>query len=483
MITIKAGRHDDRSVEFKLGFSEKVHSGKPGDYAVNTWIFIPGSLDIDPETYGKDQFYRDIKSNFRLITPVFSLGEIARGDAVPVRMLNEAVDKLLTEPSADNEAAFEYHIKMFAAIYKSALRNYSMDILNAGDPSASERLSEDMVTLAREILSAYRGVLNKICPSGTENGKYREFFLLGDEFMSRQTDMRTLKILNNIRFSKASPARMQLYDLLGEERRHKSEMGFETFDAEDPRKNSNLVYRYGMLKKYIESELYIRLKKKRDGFAIEQIYYSIAAGLAMIFATSIGWIFQLRYGNITTPLFIALVISYMLKDRIKDLMRYYFAHKRLNRYFDHKAHIKIKNQEVGTIKEGVDFINDSNIPDEVLKLRLDGADTPFENRIFEERVLLYRKLVHIDHSRLNENASYPVKGINEIFRLHINRFTLKMDNPEIPVEAMPCDPDSDVTEVQKYYRIHIVIQLKDEDGMEYRHFRVTMTRDGILAIR
>ena len=78
MISIKAGRHDDRSVEFKFGFSGENTSGKPHRYAVNTWIFIPGSLDIDPETYGKDQFYRDIKSNFRLITPVFRLDEISK---------------------------------------------------------------------------------------------------------------------------------------------------------------------------------------------------------------------------------------------------------------------------------------------------------------------------------------------------------------------------------------------------------------------
>ena len=50
MISIKAGRHDDRSVEFKFGFSGENTSGKPHRYAVNTWIFIPGSLDIDPET-------------------------------------------------------------------------------------------------------------------------------------------------------------------------------------------------------------------------------------------------------------------------------------------------------------------------------------------------------------------------------------------------------------------------------------------------
>lgn len=482
MISIKAGRHDDRSVELKFGFSGENTSGKPHRYAVNTWIFIPGSLDIDPETYGKDQFYRDIKSNFRLITPVFRLDEISGGEAVPLGRLRGAVERLAADPSDENEAAFEYHIKMFAAIYKSALRDYSRTIIRTRKGPEAERLATTMAKLCGQILSAYRGLLPEITGPGMKR-ELRNYFLLGDEFMSRQTDLRVFRVLKDVNFPDGSIASGMLNGLLAEERRYKQDMNFETFEPDDPGKNSRLVYRYGMLKKYIESELYIRLKKKRDGFAVEQIYYSLAAGLAMIFATSVGWAFQLRYGNITTPLFVALVISYMLKDRIKELMRYYFAHKRLNRYFDHKAHVRIGRQDVGTIKEGVDFISEAQTPEEVIRARLSDTDVPFENRIFEERILLYRKLVEINHEKLNENASYPVAGINEIFRLHVNRFTLKMDNPEIPVETMSPDSDTDIMEVQKYYKVHIVVQMQDGRDISYRKFCLMMTRDGILSVK
>ena len=104
MIRINAKQHDDRSVEFKFGFSENMNSKSPGEYAVNTWIFVPGSLDIDPETYGKDQFYRDIKSNVRLITPVFTLDEIASEGALPIVKLEEAVRILAQKRDAESEA-------------------------------------------------------------------------------------------------------------------------------------------------------------------------------------------------------------------------------------------------------------------------------------------------------------------------------------------------------------------------------------------
>lgn len=478
MISIKAGKHDNHSVEFKFGFSDDgLNHKKSGKYAVNTWIFIPGSLDIDPQTYGKDQFYRDIKSNFRLKTPSFRLDELSEGSAVPLESLKFALNKLLAEPSENNEASFEYHIKMFAAIYKSALRDFSRAIIRTKEEADVERMAIAMVEHSSHILNSYRALMSEL-----KDSNFREYFLLGDEFISRQTDLRCFRLLRNLKFSEDSRAKQMIIELLFSERRYKKSMGFETFSVDEAQKNSRLIFRYGMLKKYVESELYIPLKKKRDGFAIEQVYYSLAAGLAMIFATGVAWIFQVHYGNITMPLFVALVVSYMLKDRIKDLMRYYFAHKSLNRYFDHKAEVRIGKQKVGIIKESVNFVTENQTLQEIVDLRLLDTDVPHENRIFEERILLYRKSLELRHDKLQSGAGYSVDGINEIFRLHIRRFTLKMDDPEVIAEAQAPDSESDIVEAQKYYKLHIIMQLQEDNTISYQKFCLIMTRDGILEI-
>ena len=72
MVKIHAKKHDNYSVEFKFGFEDN-EGLKDNRFAVNSWIFLPNSIGINPESYGKDQFYRDVKSNVRLITPRFSL--------------------------------------------------------------------------------------------------------------------------------------------------------------------------------------------------------------------------------------------------------------------------------------------------------------------------------------------------------------------------------------------------------------------------
>ncbi len=488
MIKVKASRHDDRSIELKFGFSSVMNDGgeqKVKPYSVNTWIFIPGSLHIDPETYGKNQFYRDIKSNFRLISPSYKLDAIASVDSFPLASLRKSIERLKADPGNGNPEAFECQIKMFAVIVKSSLRDHSNLMCKVRDPKEIDSLGLFMNTNVKDIIRTY----GNFCQDVNEfDPKYGKFMIYGYEYILRQVEFRCGRILRKGAVRKGSDAYSALTDLLVEVRESRKNFGFKSFSADNSRVNSDLAFHYGMLKKYVESDLYIKLNKKRDGFAVEQLYYSIAAGLAMIFATSIGWIFQLRFGNITGPLFIALVISYMLKDRIKELMRYYFAHKRLNRFFDHKSKINIGRENVGLIKEGVDFISREHAPQEVIGLRLKDADVEDEDVIFEENVLLFRNLVEIDHAKLREAASYPVNGINQILRLHFTRFTFKMDNPSNPMEVL--DPDnvavgSDIplVRVPKNYKVRIVVQLKEKDSVSYRCFSVVMNRDGIVSLK
>ena len=270
-------------------------------------------------------------------------------------------------------------------------------------------------------------------------------------------------------------------ELILKEHNYKKSKGYGIM-SNDPEHNRQLVYHKGMLKKFIESELYIRLDKKKDGVAVQQLYYSIAAGVAMIFATAVAWYSQVKYGNITWPLFIVLVISYMLKDRIKDLLRYYFAHKLGNKYFDKKASVTIGKNRVGDIKEGFDFISESKVPSEVLRLREISSSIEDESRIFEEKVMLYRKHVTIDDVALAKNDEYPMRGINEIMRLHLTRFTHKMDNPSVPIDSIDSKGNIITTDVQKIYHVNIVFQLQHDKETEYHLFRLTMTRNGVVDI-
>ena len=483
MISIQAKKHDNFSIEFKFGFNCK-EDGVRDDFSVNAWMFVPNSLDINPENYGKKQFYRDIKSNVRLITPVYLLRDIAQDSSLPLVSLKRALENIVSSPSQESLDAYEYHLKRFAAIFKSALRDQASHLSSVRSLESAEYLVEDYTDSSRLVLQKFRD-LYRIIDVPTVNEKTRSLFRLCDEFMSHVVELRTIRIIrlidSSINSSTYSKIRERFMELIVSEHNYKISKGYGVMN-EEASHNRELVFHRGMLKKFIESELYIRLDKKKDGVAIQQIYYSIAAGVAMIFATAVAWYSQVKYGNITWPLFIVLVISYMLKDRIKDLLRYYFAHRLGNKYYDKKATITIGKNRVGEIKEGFDFISETKTPAEVLKMREQASSVEDESRIFEEKVLLYRKHVTIDDVALAANDDYPMRGINEIMRLHLNRFTHKMDNPEVPIDSIDDKGNILQLKVQKLYYVNIVFQLQHDTETEYHHFRISMTRNGVIDI-
>ncbi|MGE4415428.1 MAG: hypothetical protein AB7D08_08910, partial [Bacteroidales bacterium] len=258
--------------------------------------------------------------------------------------------------------------------------------------------------------------------------------------------------------------------------------GYPTVEKESTNGNRDLVYRSGALKKYIESELFLSVKKKKDGALVEQLYYSVAAGISMIFATAIAFSFQMRFGSFTIPLFVALVVSYMLKDRIKELSRYYFAHKMKEKYFDNKTSISINEHTIGLSKEGVDFIKNNMVPADVLRIRNRTPLLEADNRYTEEKILLYRKLMELNREQLDLNSEYYISGINEILRFNLSSYLLKMDDPDVPLYILNQDGSYQEITGSKVYYLNFVIQLKYKLFESFKRYRVVFNRTGIIEV-
>jgi len=177
------------------------------------------------------------------------------------------------------------------------------------------------------------------------------------------------------------------------------------------------------------------------------------------------------------------VVSYMLKDRIKDLLRYYYAHKRKNKYFDNKTIIGINEEVIGMSREGFDFINESNVPKEIIALRDRTTLLEAENRNSEEKIILFRKIVQISRDELNANSEYPVSGVNDILRFNLSSFLHKMDDPTTPL-YVTSDNGEDYEEIQgiKIYYLNFLMQLKSSDSEEFKRYRIVFNRSGIKEI-
>ncbi len=480
MIEIQTKIHDKFSIEFKVGFSGR-EGVKVDHFDVNSWIFIPNSLDINKSTYSQDRFYADMKSNVRLLTPAFTLKEMVEGDDAPLHHVSKAVKELLADPSQEHAYEMEFQLKLFGSIFKSSIREELSEVI--AHPETA-RLKERCAAYAEDVhrvLVDYRNIMDGIDP---ENKELTAKFAFTDEFMSHQLEIRTMKMVKAIQHSnlpEAGESFSLLADLLSEEKAYKVKKGYSHTVMGDEDNNRNLLRRHSLLKKYIESALFLKANTTQDGKAVKQISFSLAAGLAMMISLLITAPFQKYLGNYPDLIFFILILIYMLKDRVKELTRWLFAYQLKDKYYDNKTVVNIKDRKVGWIKEGMDFITDDKVPDEVLRLR-NRNTLEADNRLLEEKIILYRKRVEIDNIALRNQYDYDFRGINDIIRYHINYLTKKMDNPEQSLDCLDELRQVQTVKAERVYLLHFVMQFKWEDQIEYKTFRVMLNRNGIINI-
>ena len=469
--------HDRFTLELKLGL---LSSQQPSDrFAVKLWLFIPNTLDINRYTYPKADFYRDLKTYTRLITPSYSLADIAATDSPTLVGLESAIAALGQEPSAHHQAQYEYHVKMFVSALKSSLRETHVQLTSAAQVAA-----QPIADSLRAIINRYREQYSSLCALPQSDAMLR-FYRFGDEYMSNLIELYSFKIIQSVNMVQGgSQLKEMLLSIIDDEMRYRREQGYDLIDPHNKQRNHDFVFRMGMLKKYAESHLYMNIRKRRDGILAEHVLYSIAAGISMVVATAIAFSFQRRYGNFTMPLFVALVVGYMLKDRIKELARYYFAHRMGSRYFDHKIDMEISGIKLGWFKETMDFIPPAKVPQAVLQRRGKLPIVEVESRVNAEQTLLYRANVSLTTPALAALSPYPIDGINSIIRFNVSSLLRKADNPEFPLFYPDWDTPQGYRIVagERMYYLNLVLQFKHNGRQTLVPYRIAFNRNGIHSI-
>ena len=482
MINTLVKVHDKFTVEFKIGFvvSEEQNVN---EFKINTWMFLPNGLDINKNTYKKEQFYTDIKSNVRLITPVFPLSEILKAEEGPFFRLQNAYDILLNVPDENTEESFFYQSKMFLCITKSALREAMVEIL--AEKEAEKRLEkiEQYIHHISKIAFSYRQLRDELLNNACVTEKQCEYFLFGDEFLTYTIEQTTFEMLRLLRENNAdSGVQSLLMPLIHQEVSNKKLMGYSIPEEGNEEKNSMILTERSLLKKFVESDLYLQRVKKKDGVFVREFYYSLAAALAMIFATIVSFFATQKYGNFTSTLFFVLVISYIFKDRIKEFARIYFASKLDRKYFDHKWKVSIRNQPIGWIKEAFDFISEGNMPTNIMRLRNKTPLVKAENEVYDEKIILFRKRVQLSKNDLEKYKEYRLSGINDIIRLNLTSFIKKMDNPSTYIYLPDEENGYKSIRAKRVYSLFFIIQCESGEDVYFKKYRLLLNRDGISDV-
>ncbi|PKL38473.1 MAG: hypothetical protein CVV44_11350 [Spirochaetae bacterium HGW-Spirochaetae-1] len=475
MIEEKISLHGHFQFEIKQ-YYKFIMSRGDNSFFIRTYFFIPNNLNINEDTYSRNDFYSDLRTYIRLRTPTVYLNSLASHSDIFLRLTDSMRN------TVDAFAGYEYHIKLFCLILKRSLRLQIRAIKHTDSSDAIIPLLEDYISSTEIILKKFRAleqVLEEF--DGTEEAM--TIYHFADEYISLKIESHAFRLIKILEGKNATLLQInRLVTLAYNETEYRKQRGYPSIPSAESN-NTGFIYREGVLKKYISNVLFLETRIEREGKLLEQMVYSIAAGLAMVFATAVAFIGQNTYGNLSLPFFAALVISYMFKDRIKELTRKYFERGLKKWLYDRKRFIyhSFKNR-IGFCKESFSYIPESRIPEEVMRIRKRDRFTDIDNSLAGEKVIQYRKYITISSKRFSSiKQKYTTEGIIDILRFNIEKFLRYTDDPEKKIIITENNTYKTIHGERVYHMnmiTHHIIDKKDH----YNKFRIIFNRSGIKNI-
>lgn len=452
-------------------------SEKKRKYVIETLFFIPNSLGINERTYTKHMFYNRLKNYIRLQIPNMPEG-CEQGPASFMEKVDSALGQMIAENDKASRTAYRYSIKIYALMVKKQLR------LNAhkGKALPAEELADHLNdTLAKAGLGADLLRAHEAEHAGMLDDDSRRTLTYCNEYLSFCLAYYLFRMLELPAWDCRNEHHAEIREkALGRLRR---EQDYQKQFNRPPgtsvgKSGETQIYKWNILKKYVSSPLFLEIRHKKEGTFLLQLIYSFAAALAMFFATAVAFIWQGNYGALSMPLFSALVIGYVFKDRMKEAIRNFLSAK-LKRTLSDRQQFVYQNFStlIGRCRENFYFIKDSRIPESIMRLRNKTHLVDIENSFRSETVMYYRKEILMKPRAIGQAWD----GLMDITRLNISDFLNNMDDPKHTMFVCHRHAYQKLT-VDKVYHMNMIRCHHTCKEKIYERFRIVFNRDGIKRI-
>jgi hypothetical protein len=501
LIESRVGVHDSNHFEVKLDYcldSTRPHSR----YRVECYLFVPRSLGVNRLSYPREQFYSDVQGYIRFKTPLIGLKTLADANdpMSPLATIDSSIEALRHDPrNLELRRQLSHELRMFGCVARAQLRDRIAGIREAIHSQVApedvallvERLIADLDPLlaawrARRIEFIAKELPEIVCETYTGT----------DEYLSQILEHELTGLVSQLDHASAGAARAQalvevrarvIAELLAE-RSYRERSHYEGPDDGDP---ELYVFRRGMLKKLVNSVLWLEISKQKEGRGIGNLGAAIAAGAAMAFAL-VAALLGARLGarwyvTDTWGFVVAGTITYIFKDRIKDWLKGFFSSQTGRWLADYATEIRdpVSGSEIGRCRESLAYHEPDAVPREVLALRHAQTPTALESDAKPEVVIKYEKDVRLNGARLIERLHLGDYEINDIMRFCVTPFLVRADDP---IMSLPVyDRERDVIrhrEFHKTYHLNLIMVMRcaHDAAPVMQHVRVVFDKHGIRRL-
>ncbi len=493
---------DRRTVELRQFFRLPRRKGEERGYETKVWFYFARGFGISSQTWTREDFYQDINVYMRLHAPNLKLEELAdlEHETSPASVLRRALPKLIEERAPSSESLERLAKSLGAELADAA----TMASRALAARMKALRHGDDVTALEHDVQAFCNDVLRALAAVRRLRAKARAYrtvapstlvpsLAFAEEFAGAVVDERLAELaavvdtLPALRDGSGAAVRLRLLLARAAEEvvRRRVEQGFPLPSGDSP---EYFTYRQGLLKKEMQSALYVDTRgNARDPF-YRNTAAMVAAGLAATWA-SLAQLPLISAGLSagTSVLFIGVgVAAYMLKDRIKEWVRVALS-KRLLRY-DHDREVvgdALAAAGLGSFsgraQERLRWLEQDEVPKDVATLRAKHRTVRGVTPELET-VLEYHRSVRFT---CGDDPVPEGFGVQELFRVSLDEILKRLDDPVDEVayydhkSATFCHAD-----MPKVYHLNLIAQCSDAQTgtvTSYR-WRVVVNQQGIVHI-
>ncbi|MBI5743952.1 MAG: hypothetical protein HY952_05335 [Elusimicrobia bacterium] len=496
--------HDRHRFEIKLDID--LDAGSKSSYEVETYFFVPRALNVGPHNYKKENFYNSSQRYIRFRTPKMSLGKIC-DPALKTSPLNRVREDLSKVLAGAGEAALVDGIcdelRLLGCIIRGEIRDYvkvfveGLATYDEAVPAAQRKLfvGEGLDNFLGDLkrLEAALGSLKAEISDPAVPLKIRETAGFFDEYVSLILEEYLTSLVEALRADHPGRPRFENVEkevlaIVTAQSRYRQAMKYPSVLVPGS-SNETIIYRRGVLKKFISGVLYLKAEFS-EWETLTQVFFGLAAGAAMLFAVMVTVYFQARYAMNSMPFVLAVVISYIFKDRIKDWLKLLFS-KNLTRWIsDRKIDIFDTSgggARLGLLKEAFTFLSERDVPPDIARLRRIDNITSVDEEGKPERVFKYKKEI-ILYPEVIIKSHERRRDLNDIMRFNIRELVGQADDSAVDYPYVDAaSGEVRVAACARVYHVNLLLKYTyfDRAGqltIHYDRIRIVLNKDGIVRL-
>lgn len=412
---------------------------------LDVYMLVPAQLDIQPANFSRELFYRYLKNRFALLPECKTLAELAEPACIAH----------LAEAASTGPARYHEAVARWARQFSKALGEA---LAQAPDEAALRQVGEQV----RQALASFRRV---------EPVTLRAAYLMVNDYLGQQLQQ---LYLQHFARQSSGAASSQLVEVLQQERDWRRERGLPGLPC-GVHKGAELQH-FTTLQHFCLTPLLPLAKRVASGVWVQHAISGMAAALAMTIAMLIAFWSQMKYGNFTTPFLAAMVVGYILKDRVKEVSRLETIRRLGRRLFDYRTSLECR-----TARGGIASIDERfwlGSPIEATDRQLRAMSRRYRKRYHPQgsSLLAYtRRVAPQAAAALSETTCEDVQVINlqKLLRnaARDEREIWFLEGERIRHKA-----------VRPRYRIGLLLRYQRGECVRYQRYDLDVTYKGIQAL-